>query len=94
MGRVRNYEDESPQGPKKRKSVYHTPMRTHVITLSNEGLPPKRIFEKTGVPTCTINQWKRHPTCRRSLNLHNRGVRPIISEEELDRMISLLETKG
>ena len=61
MGRVRNYEDESPQGPRKKKSVYHTPMRTRVITLIDEGLPPKRIHEKTGVPTRTINRWKRDP---------------------------------
>ena len=94
MGRVRNYEDESPQGPRKRKAVYHTPMRTRVITLLNEGLPPKRIFEKTGVPIRTIHRWKHDPTYRRSLRLHNHGARPIISEEELDRMVSLIETEG
>ena len=94
MGRVRNYEDDSPEGPKKKKSVYHTPMRTRVITLLDEGLPPKRIFEKTGVPTRTINRWKKDPHVRRSLQLHNHGARPIISAEEEDRMISLLETEG
>ena len=94
MGRVRNYEDESPQGSQKRKSVYHTPMRARVITLLHEGLPLKRIFEKTGVPTRIINQWKRHPTCRRSLQLHNRGARRIISEEEPDRMISIIKIEG
>ena len=56
MGRVRNYEDDSPQGPKKKNSIYHTPIRTRVITLIDEGLPPKQISEKTGVPTRTINQ--------------------------------------
>ena len=94
MGRVRNYEDDSLQGPKKCKSVYHTPMCTHIITLLNEGLSPKRIFEKTGVSTCTINEWKRHPTCRRSLEFYNRDVRRIIFEEELDRMIALIEIEG
>ena len=94
MGRVRNYEDESPQGPRKKKSVYHTPLRTRVITLIDEGVPPKRIQEKTGVPTHTINRWKQHPHCRRSLQLHSRGAPHIISEEEVDRMISLLETEG
>ena len=94
MGRVRNYEDESPQGPRKKKSVYHTPMRTRVITLIDEGLPPKRIHEKTGVPTRTINRWKRDPQFRRSLQLHNRGASCIISEEEVDQMVSLLESEG
>lgn len=36
----------------------------------------------------------RDPTCRRSLGLHHRAARHIISEDELDRMISLIETEG
>jgi hypothetical protein len=38
MGQVRNYEEDSPEGPRKKKSVYHTPQRTRVITLLNEGV--------------------------------------------------------
>ena len=84
MGRVRSYEDQSPEGPKKKKSVHHTPMRTCVITLLDEGLSPKRIFERTGVPMRTINRWKNDPKYRRSLLLHNRDARSIMSEEEVD----------
>jgi hypothetical protein len=69
-------------------------MRTRVGTVINEGLPPKRNFEKAGVPARTINRWKRDLTCRRSLDLHNRGARPIISEKEVDRMVSMLEVEG
>jgi Transposase len=46
------------------------------------------------LPTPTINRWKRDPQARRSLTLHNRGARPIQSEEEVDRKVSLLETEG
>ncbi len=34
---IRSYEDDSLQGPKKRKSIYHTPTRMHVIAFFGDG---------------------------------------------------------
>ena len=94
MARVRNKNDDSPQGPRKKRDIYHTPMRTRVLTYLDQGMPVEKIKQKTGVSRPTIYRWKRIKQPRRSIDVRNRGAPHIISEEEVDRMLSILYSDG